>query len=75
MLLLLLLPHPQDCERHLQEEERVLLPGLQEELSPQQLMQLGRLFEWAKLIAPSRWGQLRNRVRQLGRYCHWAHCG
>jgi hypothetical protein len=32
----------------------VLLPGLQEELSQQQLMQLGRLFEWAKLIAPSR---------------------
>lgn len=46
---------PQDCEAHLQEEERVLLPGLQEELSHQQLMQLGRLFEWAKLVAPSRW--------------------
>lgn len=44
----------QDAEQHLQEEELELLPALQKELSQEQLMQLGREFEWAKLIAPSR---------------------
>lgn len=43
-----------DAEQHLQEEELELLPALQKELSQEQLMQLGREFEWAKLIAPSR---------------------
>lgn len=43
-----------DTEAHLQEEERVLLPALAKQLSPQQLMDLGQQFEWAKLIAPSR---------------------
>jgi hypothetical protein len=53
MFLLLLAP-VQDTEAHLQEEEEVLLPALAKQLSPQQLMDLGRQFEWAKLIAPSR---------------------
>lgn len=44
----------QDVERHLQEEEHELLPSLQKELSQEQLMQLGRAFEWVKLMAPSR---------------------
>lgn len=35
-------------------EEQELLPELQRVLSHEQLMQLGREFEWAKLVAPSR---------------------
>lgn len=50
----MLLPFAQDTEAHLQQEEQVLLPALQKQLSRQQLMDLGRQFEWAKLIAPSR---------------------
>jgi hypothetical protein len=44
----------QDTEQHLQAEERELLPRIQQELPREQLMRLGRAFEWAKLITPSR---------------------
>ena len=44
----------QDTEQHLQAEERELLPHMEQALSHEQLMRLGRAFEWAKLIAPSR---------------------
>lgn len=44
----------QDTEQHLQAEERELLPHMEQTLSHEQLMRLGRAFEWAKLIAPSR---------------------
>lgn len=48
-------PRFQDTEDHLQAEEQQLLPGLVQALRQEQLMALGRVFEWAKLIAPSRY--------------------
>jgi len=47
--------HLQDAEAHLQDEEQELLPELEKVLTHEQLMQLGQEFEWAKLIAPSRY--------------------